>query len=62
LEQWLAPKEVAGRFGLHSSSAYRWIDDGTIPENFIRRCGRCRIRIHPDIVPLLEKTFREAQE
>jgi len=61
VDRWLTPKEVAWQFGLQEDSAYRWIDDGTIPEQFVVCCGRWRKRIHPDVIPLLKQTFRTAQ-
>jgi len=62
LEKWLGAKEVAAHFGLEQWSAYRWREDGTIPEQFVKRSGAWRLRFHPDIVPLLEKVFYAAHE
>ena len=59
IEQWLSPKEVAGHFGLSPFSAYRWIDEGLIPQNMIRYCGMWRIRIHPGVIAILQKKFAE---
>ncbi len=57
IEKWLLPKEVAGHFGLSPFSAYRWINEGIVPESFIRRCGSWRLRVHPAVIPMLEKKF-----
>lgn len=57
IEKWLAPKEVAGHFGLSQFSAYRWINEGIVPEQFFRRCGQWRLRVHPAVIPFLEKKF-----
>ncbi len=57
IEKWLAPKEVSGYFGLSCFSAYRWVSEGIIPEHMVRYCGNWRIRLHPDVIPFLEKRF-----
>jgi hypothetical protein len=62
IERWLAPKELAGHFGLKEDSAYTWLADGTIPRRYIRYCGRWRMRIHPAAIPELEKIFERAHE
>jgi len=59
IEKWLTPKEVAGHFGLTPFSAYRWVSEGLIPEQFIRFCGMWRIRLHPDVIPILQRKFAE---
>ncbi len=60
--KWLAPKEVAGHFGLNEDSAYNWINDGTISRRYIRYCGRMRMRIHPAVLAELEKEFEAAHD
>jgi predicted site-specific integrase-resolvase len=62
LNQWLSAKQVAGYFGLQQWSAYRWREEGTVPEPFVKRSGRWRILFHPDVIPLLEKVFEQAHE
>ena len=62
IDHWLSPKEVAAHFGMSLYSSYRWINEGYIPPEFVRCIGRRRIRIHPDSVALLEKTFAEWQD
>jgi len=59
IEQWLSPKEVAGHFGLSPFSAYRWIGEGLIPEKYVRCCGMWRLRLHPAVIPILQKKFIE---
>jgi hypothetical protein len=60
IEKWLSPKEVAGHFGLSQFSAYRWISEGLVPENYVRHCGKWRLRVHPSVIPLLEEKFARA--
>jgi len=60
IEKWLSPKEVAGHFGLSPFSAYRWINEGIVPEHYFRRCGLWRLRVHPAVIPMLEKKFAAA--
>lgn len=60
IERWLAPKELAGIWGLKEDSAERWVSEGIIPQKFVRYCGRWRIRIHPAVVPILERDFAAA--
>jgi len=60
IEDWLAPKEIAGHFGLSAWSAYRWVNEGVIPQNHVKYSGNWRIRIHPAAVPMLEKAFAAA--
>jgi hypothetical protein len=57
IDLWKTPKEVAGHFGLKEDSAYRWMDDGTIEQKYIKYCGRWRMRLHPEVIPILEKIF-----
>lgn len=57
IERWLSAKEVAGHFGLSPFSAYRWVNEGLIPDSHVRYCGMCRIRLHPDVIGLLRKKF-----
>ncbi len=59
IEKWLSPKEVAGHFGLSAFSAYRWVNEGMIPDHFVRYCGTWRMRLHPDVVSYLQKKFHE---
>ena len=62
IEEYLSPKEVAGHFGLSPFSAYRWIGEGIVPENYVRRCGKSRLRLHPSVIPLLEEKFAGAHD
>lgn len=62
IERWLAPKELAGHFGLKEDSAERWIREGIVPRQFVRYCGRWRIRVHPAVIPILERDFEQAHE
>jgi hypothetical protein len=59
-EKWLTAKELAGRFALQEDSAYRWHDDGTIPERFVKYCGTRRLLFHPHVIPYLETHFAAA--
>jgi hypothetical protein len=59
-EQWLSPKELAGKFGLKEDSAERWIRDGTVPRRYVKRGGDRRLRVHPAVLPILEKAFAAA--
>lgn len=61
IDKYLSPKEVAGHFDLSPFSAYRWIGEGIVPENYVRRCGKSRLRLHPSIIPLLEEKFAGAR-
>lgn len=60
IEQWLTPKELAAHFGLKEDSAYRWIDEGTVEDRFIKHCGTRRLFIHPAALAQLEKLFTAA--
>lgn len=60
IEKWLSPKEVAGHFGLQSWSCYRWINEGIVPEEYIRYCGMWRVRLHPAVTDYLAQKFAEA--
>lgn len=59
VEKWLTPKELAGIWGLKEDSAERWVANRTVPQKFVKYCGR-RIRIHPAAVPHLEEVFAAA--
>ena len=62
VERWLSPKELAGHFGLKEDSAEAWIHDVTVPRRYVKFCGRWRMRIHPAVLPELEKIFEEAHD
>jgi hypothetical protein len=59
IEEWLSPKEVAAHFDLTAWTAYRWVNEGIIPDKFVRYCGLWRVRLHPDVLPYLQKKFHE---
>jgi predicted site-specific integrase-resolvase len=60
IEKWLSPKEVAGHFGLSAFSTYRWINEGLIPQEFVRNCGMWRYRLHPKVIEHLQEKFATA--
>jgi len=62
LEKWLSPKELAGHWGLKADSAENWIADGTVPRQMVRHCGRKRLLVHPDAIPLLQQIWNAAHE
>jgi hypothetical protein len=61
-EQWLSPKELAGRFFLNEESAYRWRTEGLIPEHFVRFRGTRLLMFHPKAIEHLQEIFRKAHD
>jgi hypothetical protein len=61
-EQWLTPKELAGRFFLNEESAYRWRTEGLIPERYVRFRGTRLLMFHPKAIEHLEAIFRKAHD
>lgn len=58
--QWLAPKELAGHFGLADDSAYRWIADGLIPDRWLKHQGKRRLLVNRAALPHLEQIFKKS--
>jgi Helix-turn-helix domain len=59
-EKWLTAKQVAAHFGLGESSAYHWVNEGRIPERFIRYRGMRQYLFHPDLLLHLKKLFQRS--
>ncbi|MNK76979.1 Helix-turn-helix domain protein [compost metagenome] len=49
MPQYLSPAEVARILSVHRSTVYLWIEDKTIPPDFVFRIGRT-VRIRVDFI------------
>ena len=53
-------KQLAAHWGLKEDSAERWVEDGTVPKEFITKFSRRYYQIDPACIPLLEQKFSDA--
>jgi excisionase family DNA binding protein len=58
----LSARELADRFGKSRRTIYRWIREGTIPEQFVDQAGLREVRISSEAVEYLRESFRERHE
>lgn len=62
VDEWLTAKQLADHFGRDQNSAYRWRQEGHIPDKFVRFAGFREMFFHPDVVRHLETLFMEAHD
>jgi excisionase family DNA binding protein len=54
MPQYLSPAEVARLLSVHRSTVYLWIDDQTIPSDFVFRIGGS-VRIRADFIERMKE-------
>lgn len=60
--EWLTPAQFAAHFGLEKSAAYRAIQDGTIPAQFVEPVGKRKLRIAAAALDHVRQTWRARWE